>query len=111
MAETDNIIKQRYATTFHTLFCQMPHSDNMMDMVKPRDGICNWYIEETMENTWEKTQHAKWLFVAEIVFTHIKKHSVMEEEKIISTIHQLCHAINALQIYDKALYEIFKSLL
>ena len=48
----------------HTIFCHREHEDNMM-LLNESDK-CLYYLEQTIEDTWNQKDHLMWIEQAEV---------------------------------------------
>lgn len=61
--------KQTLANLLHTVFCNRPHSEDMIELVKGRkEGFCYFYLEHTLTDCWELDDHKYWTMFIDILF-------------------------------------------
>lgn len=59
---------KRHAELLHLLFCDRPHADDPILLTKKNlSSKCLYWLEESLAETWEQEEHAKWLALAEAV--------------------------------------------
>ena len=67
---------------FHTIFCFRPHED-AMEMYKT-DKKCGYYLETSIEKTWEQTYHKTWIEQTEFFLSLSKTSSLDALEHIVA---------------------------
>jgi hypothetical protein len=50
---------KKIATILHTIYCRRPH-EPQMELYATTDQ-CKYYLEETIDRTWELNEHRAWL--------------------------------------------------
>lgn len=52
---------KKLADILHTISCQKPHSDNMLDLLSPRNSsVCYYYLEESLAEGEPQEDHTYW---------------------------------------------------
>jgi len=64
------------AFALHTLMCNKEHEQSVEMMLQPTTKKCNWYMEDTLELSWDAPDHNFWL---------TKTVEVMREQEIEDT--------------------------
>jgi len=56
---------EKLATFLHTISCDMPHAEELSELLGQRDRQkCYFYLEDTMEEGWNYPDHKGWLSLA-----------------------------------------------
>lgn len=65
---------KRHAEFLHLLFCNRPHGDDPILLVKKNlSSNCLYWLEESLAEAWEQEDHKKWLNLAEEIDKMAKK--------------------------------------
>lgn len=89
----------------HLLLCKTPHSSDLKDIDVENCQKCRWYLEEQLENGWEKASHVKWLKMTE----NIKELAQLEDEelhKILQKITKVIGELDSLSFGNPSIKEV-----
>jgi hypothetical protein len=100
----DHKLKQM-TEILHTIFCRRPHEDDMMKFA--HSTKCCYYLEQTIEDSWNQRDHLDWIEQAQFFIALSKPDSLGALDKIVR-IYKLAQE---LQEQNPLFLEYIKSLL
>lgn len=76
---------EKLANFLHTLFCRTKHLMEMEKYGEPEaKHLCSFYLERSIERTWELDDHLKWLDYAENFVTRVGAKNTEEALSILN---------------------------
>lgn len=78
---------KKIANILHTIYCRRPH-EPQMELYETTDQ-CKYYLEETIDRTWELDIHREWLAQAQCLISVSRPLDVTEILSDIVKIHQI----------------------
>lgn len=82
---------KKIAEVLHTIYCQKEHEQNMMLLEKTPN--CTYYLENSIDRTWELSAHKEWISQAQLLVTISEPLDVMEVLQDILKIYQLAQQL------------------
>ena len=78
---------KKIAEVLHTIYCQKEHEQDMM--LFERTSKCSYYLENSIDRTWELKAHKEWLTQAQLLITLSEPLDISEVLQDILKIYQL----------------------
>ena len=86
----------KLAGMLHSLCCERKHSDSMQDILDLSDEKCHFYLESTIENTWEQRDHVLWLNEARTFMEDLNNDSSADALDILRKVMNIIRAAEIL---------------
>ena len=97
---------KKLAEIMHTIFCERDHEQDMMNFRITKK--CKYYLENTVERTWELDEHSEWMKQA-MVLTKISE--PLNVEEVIRDIIQVYNIVEQFKKVNIKLLDFIKILI
>ena len=94
--------------TLHTLLCDVPHENNMMNLLGERDPCkCYYYLEKSLSNQLELPDHVYWTDQCKRLMEML---NTDQPSNVLTSIYRVLNVLeklNSLSAAEQELFELF----